>query len=341
MTSTLVTGATGFIGRRLVTALLERGSSVIALSRNPAVAGQTLPAGTVEVRAADFEQPASLAGVCQDVDTVFHLAGFAHAVDVDDAQARQQHERITVEGTRALLNEAARAGIRRFVFASSVKAMGEGGSACLDESSASAPTTAYGRAKRTAEQLVLESGERHGWHVAVLRFPLVYGPGNRGNLPRLIEAIDRGRFPPLPPIRNRRSMVHVDDAVSALLRVAEQPRASGQIYLITDGQNYSTEEIARQIRRALNKSGPAWHIPMFVLRLGAQLGDLAGLLLSRPFIFDSAVLAKLAGSACYNDEKIRRELGYRSRHTLEDALPLMIEEYRREQGQTNVAVSNS
>lgn len=339
MTTTLVTGATGFIGHRLVTVLLEQGSRVIALARNTAHACQIFPAGAIEVRAADFDQPVSLTGICQGVDSVFHLAGFAHAVDVDDTQARQQHERVTVEGTRALLREAARAGIRRFVFASSVKAMGEGGSECLDELTTPHPTSAYGRAKRTAEELVLEAGKRHGWHVAILRFPLVYGPGNRGNLPRLIEAIDHGRFPPLPPVRNRRSMVHVDDAVSALLLVAEQPRANGQIYLVTDGQSYSTGEMYRLIRRTLSKSEPAWHIPMFVLRLGARLGDLAGFFLGRPFIFDSTVLTKLSGSAWYSDEKICRELGYRSRHTLASALPEMVEEYRRRRGEA-AAVSS-
>lgn len=332
MTNTLVTGATGFIGHRLVTALLERGDRVIALARSPALAGKTLPAGAIEVHAADFEQPASLAGACLNVETIFHLAGFAHAVDVDDKQARQRHERVTVEGTRALLHEAARARIQRFVFASSVKAMGEGGSECINELTASGPTSAYGRAKRTAEELVIEAGKQYGWHVSIVRFPLVYGPANRGNLPRLIEAIDHGRFPPLPPTGNRRSMVHVDDAVSALLQVAEQPRANGQIYLVTDGQSYSTEEIYRLIRRALNKPEPGWNIPMTVLRLGAQMGDMAGLFLGRPFFFNSAVLSKLSGTAWYSDAKIRRELGYRSRHTLADAIPRMIEEYRRERG---------
>lgn len=103
-------------------------------------------------------------------------------------------------GTRALLNDAIRAGMRRFVFVSSVKVIGEGSDCCLDDNSPVAPTTAYGRAKHEAEELMLDAGARYGMHVVVLRLPLVYGPGNKGNLSRMIEVIARDRFPPLPEV---------------------------------------------------------------------------------------------------------------------------------------------
>jgi len=328
ITHALVSGATGFIGRHLMAALARSGVNVVALVRpRPNRSRARL---TVAAIIGDLENPVSLDGTCTDIDTVFHLAGYAHAEDANDDAAEAIHQRVTVEGTRALLREAVRAGVKRFVYASTVKAMGDATDCCLDETSSTQPNSAYGRAKRAAEELVLEAGRRHGMHACVLRFPLVYGRDNKGNLPRLISAIDRNRFPPLTEIDNRRSMVHVDDAVQALRLVTERSEARGRVYIVTDGQAYSTTDIYRRIRAALGKPAPRWFVPWWLLHAGAYVGDAIGRVRGRRFVLNSLVVGKLMESAWYSNDKIRHELGFRPERTLADGLPEMIEEYRKQ-----------
>lgn len=325
----LVTGATGFIGRCLVEKLLSQRARVSVLVRSEQKAKQYWPNGLESIRVADFTRPESIADACRDIDLIFHLAGYAHAIDREDDVVSKRHETTTVDGTRALLADALRHGVRRVVYASSVKAMGEGGESCLDESNVAEPLTAYGRSRLKAETLLLDASRASDFFKAVIvRFPLVYGRGNDGNLARMIEAVDRGRFPPLAPIGNRRSMVWVGDAVQALLLASQKPAAEGNVYLATDGQNYSTDQIYAAMRKALGKSTPAWALPVAVLRSLAWLGDAIGFLRRRPWVFDSGVLRKLTGSACYRSDKIKRELQFSPRYTLTDALPEMVEEYR-------------
>lgn len=331
----LVTGATGFIGQRLVSRLVGRGMRVKVLVREPRCAevAKRWASAAVGICSGDLAEPETLQGVCDEVATVLHLAGRAHTDDANDELGAAIHRRVTVEGTRALLEEARRAGVQQFVFLSSVKAMGEGGWECLDESAPARPTTPYGQAKREAEELVLEAGARYGMHVTVLRLPLVYGPGVKGNLLRLIEAVDRGRFPPLPEVGNRRSLVHVDDVAQALLLAADKDEAHGKVYIVTDGQTYSTRQIYTLLCRALGKPLPRWVLPAAVLYGAARVGDVLARFLPRPPPLTSAVLDKLLGSACYRSDRIQRELGFRPSRTLADALPEMVEEYRARRGQ--------
>lgn len=319
----LVTGATGFIGRRLVFALVERGHSVTALVRRAADA--RLPA-VVARRPGDLAVPESLRQVCAGADVVLHLASHAETEDCDGPADENAHRRVTVEGTRRLLDEARAAGARRFVFLSSVKAMGEGGEERLDETSPPRPVTAYGRAKLEAEKQVTEAGA--GMETCVLRLPMVYGPNRRGSLMRMIAAIDRGRFPPLPEVGNRRSMVHVDDVVQAVLLAAAREPLPGRLYLVTDGVDYSARGIYEAICRALDRRVPAWTVPRFALVLGARAGDAIERLTGKRMPLDSDALRKLLGSACYDSARIVRELGFRPAVTLERALPEMIRAYR-------------
>lgn len=322
----LVTGASGYIGRRLVNALLRQGVAVRAVARDAVRIKALWPFAEVEAVSADLARPQTLAGVCDGVRTVFHLAS---GTDESGVAADQAHAGGTVAGTRMLLADAVRGGAKRFIFMSSVKAMGEGGQACLTETSPALPVGSYGRAKHAAEHLVFEAGRRHGLHVCALRLPLVYGGDDgKGNLPRMIAAIDRGRFPPLPETDNKRSMVHVDDVVQAALLAAERPQANGQLYLVTDGRDYSTREIYLAMCAALGKPPPRWVLPLAGLRVAARLGDGIGFIARRDFPLNSETVEKLTGSAWYSSEKIRRELDFRSAHTLIDALPEMVGHYR-------------
>lgn len=321
--SVLVTGGTGFIGSHLVDELIHQGADIRVLSRS----GRGLerwPASKVRTVQGDLTERDSLNGVCDGIHTLFHLASHAHVLDAP-VNETSGHLQVTEQGTLALLEEAEKAGVKRFVFISSVKAMGEENAICLDETMPPRPEHPYGLAKLHAERAVLAGARRCGMQASVLRLPMVYGPGNKGNLPRMIAAIRRGRFPPLPEVPNRRSMVHVEDTVQAMLLAAVRKEADGQVYIVTDGRDYSTREIHRLIALSLHRPPPRWGIPMGLLQAGAKFGDLvlrAGL----PMPLHSSSLRKLLGSSWFSIAKIKRELGYRPRYDLKRALPDMVEE---------------
>jgi len=159
--------------------------------------------------------------------------------------------------------------------------MGEGNGRCLDEFFDGQLETPYGRFKLEAERVTLEFGRRAGLHVASLWLPLVYGPGTKGNLFRMIAAIDRGIFPPLPKSGDHRSMVHVADVVQAAVLAAENPAANGQCYIVIDGGTYSTRELHLLICRGLGRTVPPWRVPLWALRVAAVAGDAIGKVLGR------------------------------------------------------------
>ena len=321
----LVTGGTGFVGRSLVTALRVRGARVRVLVRGQGtgapspLAREGWGGGTVETRVGDLSDAASLIHACAGMDAVIHAAGFAHA-DAATPDFAARHWAINAEGTFRLLDAATTAGVQRFVLLSSVKAAGEPGPHCVDERWNAPPETPYGRAKRAAEERVLAVGRTAGVHVVNLRLALVYGPGMKANLARLIVAMQRGWLPPLPETGNRRSLVHVDDVAQAVLLAVAHPVACGQTYLVTDGQPYSGRELYLTIRRTLGYSTPRWAVPASVLYGAAALADGALWLTGRRDWPVRAAVDKLLGWACYDSTRISAELGYRPAWTLERAL---------------------
>lgn len=325
MKKILVTGAAGFIGQHTVARLLRDGFAVQVLVRN-----SVWPVDwnrRVEVVVGDVRDPDAAKKALAGCDTVLHLAGKAH--DAEELHDTGEHEQITVIGTQNLLAAAQTAGVRTFLFLSSLSVYGPSTHAQQDETAPCGPVTAYGWAKLKAETCLFEHGQKFGIAAICLRPALVYGPGCRGNLIRMIDFIDRGLFPPIPEVGNRRSMVHVADLVEAVLLAATKPLAAGKCYLVTDGKPYSTRELYELICRALGKPVPRWHVPLWTLKALGRTGDVIGRVRGKRFLFDSDALDKLVGSAWYSSEKISRELGYRPTITLADAMPEMIAWYRK------------
>jgi UDP-glucose 4-epimerase len=311
--TTLVTGANGFIGRRLLTPS-DRG-----LVRHVS----TLP----NMVYGDLLDPTSLAAACQGCDTIFHCAGYAHAFTSSDPDA---HWRINFEGTGNLLLAAKDAGVKTFVYLSSVKAMAEPGDECVDENWPGEPNTEYGKAKRAAEDAVLEAGLKHSMHVVNLRLSMVYGRGGKGNLERMARLIRAGWFPPLPETGNRRSLVHVTDVIAAIRFVATSPLANGGTYIIADSNTYSGRHIYDALKAYIEEgSGSSarnstWSIPEGLLRAGGVLGDILEALLRRSIPLNSDTIARLLDSACYCPTKIENELGWRAQMHLYDGLREML-----------------
>lgn len=307
----LVTGASGFIGTALCESL-RRSGRVRALLR------RRVSGPWDQAVYADLETEEIPAGAMEGVGTVFHLAAKTHAL-AERAGDEQGYERINVTGTGKVLDACRGAGVRRLVFFSSVKAMGEGGPGRQDETAEPRPTTPYGRSKRTAELMVLRRGDVP--EPVVLRLCMVYGPGGKGNLSRMIEAVDRGVFPPVPEFGNRRSMVHVDDVVEAAKKAAASGLAPGRVFIVSDGRTYSTREMYLWICEALGRRVPKRSIPPAAFKVLAKVGDAIGRVKGARWKFDSDAYDKLVGSAQYDDATTREILGFFPKRDLRSAMP--------------------
>ena len=319
-----MTGATGYIGRALVARLLAESMSVRLLVRSARRNDMTAlwPGQAPQICIGDVTEPLSLRGACAGVHTILHLASHSPRKRVPGIDPDAGHWPVTAEGTRNLVGEAQRAGVRRFVLVSSVRVMREGAADGLDETSALVPTSAYGRAKLAAEEAVRSA------RGSILRLSPVYGAGGEGLVSRLIAAVDRGWFPPPPKTANKRSMIHFDDVVAAVLLLARRPEAIGKTYIVTDGERYSTHEIYRQVCGALGRPLPQWATPEVWLRIAATSGDVLTRLSGRPLPFNSQALEKLLGCAWYRGERIVRELGFTPQQNLRTALPGMVAFHR-------------
>lgn len=312
-------GATGFIGQSLCECLMRKGVEVIAAGRG---AGN---ANVSRFRWISLDLPSAPPTTAfRNVDVVFHLAARAHAV----AETRQDatlYDAVNHHGARVIAEAASKAGVRRIVLMSSVKAIRPTASGPVPEDAPGLPDDPYGRSKRNAEDAVLHVALSRGSEAVVLRPALVYGPGVKGNLASLMTALARGRKPPLPRLRNRRSMVGLQDLVDATILSAQHPSAAGQRYVITDGEVYSTERIINALAIAAgNVKEPRLRIPVGALHVSALMGDAYSRFLHRRAPFDSAALQRLTGDAEYVSVKIRRELDFSPTIILEQAAQEMI-----------------
>jgi len=306
----LVTGATGFVGQALVRELVAQGVQVVAASRAPAVPGvpwvpMTLP-GPID--------PEALRGV----DTVFHLAGIAHAVS-GGAPGAEEYDRVNREGSVQVGRAANAAGVDRLVFVSSIKAVGEPGDQVVSEDSKAEPTDPYGTSKRRAEEELLDIGRSGAMEVVIARPTLVYGPGVKGNLAVLASSIRRGSPPPLPVVENRRSLIGIDDLVDALIILAEQSAAPDRVFVLSDGEVYSTDRLVRALAAASGVDPkPRFRIPRRLLAMGARVGDATERLTRRSVPLSTERLRRLLGNAEY-EASAARSLGFVPRRSFEDA----------------------
>ena len=298
MTKYLVTGSTGFIGNRLLGLLKTIDCDVRLLARSKVDNYETVVCNLGKDRIPKH--------ALESIDTVFHLAGFAHDMQ-DPSEVQHLYHAVNVEATVELARLAVISGVKRFVFVSSVKAGGSPLSErCASESDQGDPEGVYGKSKREAELKLLKIGKESGMHVSIIRPSLVYGPNVKGNLQLMLSGIARGWFPPLPETGNKRSMIHVDDLVRAILLVADDDRANGEIFIATDGTPRSSRYIYNAMCSALDKSIPKWSVPKILF-------DMVSLV--NPRI--KYKLNKLLGDECYSSAKLEA-LGFKAKKTLKD-----------------------
>jgi UDP-glucose 4-epimerase len=314
MTTALVTGATGFIGLLLCERLQSEGVNVIALGR------KSRPGPWHEFIEIDFENQQTWPVHLPQVDEIYHLASKAHLLG-DQEPPQEVFEQVALDGQAYLLRQIHHPERVRYLFCSTVKAMGESTPAgvALDEESVPSPVSPYGRAKLKAEQQ-LRADKRLFLSKSIVRPVAVYGKGQRGNLDRMEDAIKRGHFPPLPQLNNRRSFIHVADLVSALIlvqRVQLQPSSETQLYLACEERAVSTTELYESICLRVGKKPPALRVPYWLLRLLAMCGDLGEKVIRRSLPFNTSQLLKLTASAWYMPKHLA-EIGFQARHHILD-----------------------
>jgi len=293
-----ITGSSGFIGSQLIRGLSNNNLRLLVRSVDHSIACEQVKC--------DLNSLSIPSNCFSGVSTVFHLAGAAH--DLRDASRNKHYyQRVNTDATAQLAKLAVKAGVKRFVFVSSVKA---GGSPirgkCVKEVDQSEPEGVYGITKREAELELLKMGEASGMHVSIIRPSLVYGPNVKGNLQLMLSGIKKGWFPPLPETSNKRSMIHVDDLVRAILLVAKDRRANGEIFIATDGIPHSSREIYDSMCSVVGKSISKWSVPKILF-------DIASL--ASPRI--KYKINKLLGDECYYSEKLEK-LGFKPQKTLKD-----------------------
>lgn len=264
-----VTGVTGFVGRSLATRLLADGHDVRAIVRRsigiPVAQPDLIEVGTID-DTTDWRH--ALPGV----DVVVHLAARTHVLHERGGGDLTAYRSVNVDGTRRLAEAAAVCGVRRIIFASSIKVNGERTSESpFRAGDAPAPEDAYGISKWEGEQALADVARSTGLEAVVIRPPLVYGPGASGNFARLIRAVRRGALLPLAAVDNRRSLIALENLVDLIARCVTHPAAPGRTFLVSDGEDLSTPDLIRRIAQAMGTRPRLIPVPPGVLRMVGRL----------------------------------------------------------------------
>lgn len=294
----LVTGANGFVGGALHRSLSSASRfHSVGLCRTFTSDCIAAP----DIVYADFLSPDfKNVGVFSRVSAVVHCAARVHVMSDTVSDPLSEFRRVNVEGTLNLARQAAASGVKRFIFISSIKVNGEatyaGRSFCPSDTPA--PEDPYGISKLEAERGLMQLADEASMEVVIIRPPLVYGPGVKGNFASLIKLM-RKRFPlPLGAINNKRSLVGVDNLVDLIIRCIDHPAAANQVFLAGDGEDLSTTELLRGLAEAIGSPARLIPVPAGLLSLGsAVLGK-------------RAVAQRLLGSLQVDISKARDLLGW-------------------------------
>jgi nucleoside-diphosphate-sugar epimerase len=312
-----VTGASGFVGTAVVDAL-RRDPAFICRPLYRSL--PTSPASDVEaVEIGDLADGPIPPDALRNVDVVIHTAARTHVLHDEANYPHAAYRRVNVDGTMHLAKAAIAAGERRVVFVSSIKVNGE--RTPIDrpftEADEPAPEDSYGLTKLEAERELLKLAGDGAIEVGILRSPLVYGPDVKGNLAQLLRLLERGIPLPLAAVRNQRSLVGLDNLVSAIIATATSPGAKARTYLVSDQDDLSTPELITALASGLGRNSRLWPFPPSLLGSAAAVAGRS----------DQA--DRLLGSLTVDSSKITLELGWRPTVRSRDGLAAMAGHYAR------------
>lgn len=313
----LVTGANGFVGKAVCAAAGAKGWQVHGATRSSCLVNSStdnLVVGSVDERT-DWQR--ALAGC----DSVIHLAARVHVMQDASADPLAEFRRVNVQGTLNLARQAAAAGVRRFVFVSSIKVNGEAtqpGHPFTADGTTAVPLDAYGVSKMEAEQGLRALAAQTGMEVVIIRPPLVYGPGVKANFASMMRWLQRGIPLPLGAIDNQRSLVGLDNLVDLIVTCIKHPGAANQTFLVSDGEDLSTTQLLQRMAQALGKPARLIPVPAGLLKTAAAL------------LGKAAVAQRLCGSLQVDISKTRELLGWTPPWSVDEELKKSAEGYLRE-----------
>lgn len=304
----LVTGANGLVGRALCSMLEQSGYQVLR-----AVREATSP---WEISVGEVNERTNWDALALGIDAVVHLAAKVPLSESDSQTGSVQYRQINAQGTERLARRCAAEGVKRFIFVSTVKVLGEGRDEPYRSDNSAMPSDAYGVSKRDAEQSLTQIAAETGMEVVVLRPPLVYGPGVKGNFLRLLQAVDRRTPLPLGSIQNRRSLIYLGNLADAIMVCLKHPGAAGKTFMVSDGDDVSTPELIRLIAAALER-------PVFLLPVPVPWMIWAAKLLGKQSSVD-----RLVGSLAVDIRPIQNDLGWSPPYSMRSGLASTVEWYR-------------
>lgn len=318
-TRVLVTGATGFIGRRLVESLLHKGYVVSVLARSR---DRVVPSSAVDVIEADITRPEGLKGIGRNVDIVIHCAALLGKWGVNEHELRDAN----VNGVVNLLQALGNDGAPRFVHVSAAGVTGPVSNGIVDETYPCSPATAYERTKFLGERKALETGARLGIQIIVARPTFTYGPGDIHKLP-LFKAIQKGKLVFIGNSKTVNTPVYIDDLVSGILLLMSRGR-NAEVYIIGGPSVVTKEELVYTIADELGAKRPRLRIP----RMAATLTSAGCELFGRTFHFEPVVthsrVSLMADNFGYSSHKAEKELGYKPTTTLREGVAAVIKDYK-------------
>jgi len=309
MPTIIITGATGFVGRGLCSRLLAEGRNLRCAVREPSSVNNSVVVGDI---GPDTHWDEALKGI----DTVVHLAARVHIMKDNSSDPLAEFRSVNVDATLNLARQAAAACVKRFIFLSTVKVNGEETIANhpFTEQDAHQPQDPYGISKQEAEDGLLRLAEETGLEVVIIRPPLVYGPGVKGNFQSMMRWISKGIPLPLGAIHNERSLVALDNLVDFIITCVDHPAAANQTFLVADGEDLSTTDLLRHVGEAMGKPARLISVPMSVLKLGAQL------------LGKQAMAQRLCGNLQVDISKAREVLGWTPPVSVDVALKKAVNE---------------
>lgn len=307
----LVTGANGFVGHAVVNELAKRGRVVMAgVRQGSSDSSFKAPTSVETVSLGDLSDEPAFGDVFSSIDTVVHCAARAHVMNERGTDLLSTYRKHNTQATLNLARQATTAGVRRFVFISTIKVNGEQTSLGqpFTEGDVLASSDPYGVSKLEAEQGLLALAKESKMDVVIIRPVLVYGKGVKGNFYTMIRLVNSGIPLPFGKIINKRSLVSLDNLVDLIITCIDHPKAANQVFLAGDGEDVSTTQLLRQLAQAMGKSSRLVRVPLFVLTmLAAMLGK-------------KAAVQRSLGSLQVDISKIRSVLGWQPIMSLEEGL---------------------
>jgi len=302
------------VGRWLCAELLRQGQSVRATVRQPSQFRDDIEA--VEVGSIDGNT--DWLNVLYGVDVVIHLAARVHVMSDAATDPLAEFRRVNTAGTEHLARSAAASGVKRLVYVSSIKVNGEEtrNGEQFTETDVPAPQDPYGISKWEAEQALHQVADETGLEVVIVRPPLVYGPGVKGNFAQMMGVAAKGIPLPFASVHNHRDLIYVGNLADALITCATHSAAAGQTYLVCDGEDISTPDLLRQLASGMGVASRLFSCPPALLRV---VGKLVG---------RSQQLERLLGSLRVDGDKMRADLNWTPPYSLRQGLQATAEWFR-------------